>query len=528
MGKSKKNNRIEEDNIIQINRKKCVGCTACAFTCAQETKISVLQKTEIGKKTVEPKQGTFGNTGCIYCGQCTHACPTGAMSVRNDIELVKGALNSGKYLVLISSPSVKATLGEEFNLPIGTYVGGKIAPSAKKLGFQNVFDTEFGADITAVEEATELIKRIANKERLPMFTSFCPGWIRYAELFYPELIENISTTKSPQQIMGASIKTYFADNYNILPANIFTVSVSSCAAKKYEAEREEMGRDHYKDIDVVLTAHEYSELLKENGIDITAIPDEKPSLFMDEYTGAGAIFGISGGAMKAIIRNAASYLSSDIFELENVEFNNVSGYEYIKEASINLGKIRYKVAIINGLRESDKFLSCDKWKEYLLIEVAACDEACMNGDGEFRIEKKSNVRENLCISCGTCIDNCPVNARWFNENGRAQINQDKCLGCKLCVNICRAGAINIKYYDKLTNDYLQKDYRRIRANVLVDIDKKSGRRISDENKKIQSMYESYFGEPGSMKAIKFLHTEYLDRSNKNIDNNEPIKKRKKH
>src|SRR5471030_135206 len=208
MGKSKKITRAQEDNIIQINKKKCIGCTACAFTCAQETKISVLKDMDEGKSSVEPKQGKFGSTGCIYCGQCTLNCPTTAINVRNDIYLVKEALKSGKYLVATASSSVKATLGEEFNLPIGTNVGGKIAPSAKKLGFQNVFDTDFGADMTIMEESMELIKKIANKENLPMFTSSCSAWLHYAEIFHPEILKNISTSKSPQQMIGASIKTY--------------------------------------------------------------------------------------------------------------------------------------------------------------------------------------------------------------------------------------------------------------------------------------------------------------------------------
>ena len=331
MSKSKKN-RVQEDNIIQINKKKCIGCTACAFTCAKETKISVLKAVDNGRRTVDPKQVTFGASGCIYCGQCTLACPTTAINVRNDVDLVKEAINSGKYAILTAAPAVKATLGEEFNLPIGTNVGGKIAPSAKKIGFQNVFDTDFGADMTVVEEGTELIKRIANKENLPMFTSCCPAWVRYAELFHPEILKNISTSKSPQQMMGASIKTYFADTYNVLPTNIVTVSIKPCTAKKYEAQRDEMGRNGYKDIDVVLTIREYAQLLKEKGIDITAIPDESPDPFMGEYTGAAVIFGASGGVMQATLRTVTNYLKGDVSEVNNIKFNKIDGYEDIKEA----------------------------------------------------------------------------------------------------------------------------------------------------------------------------------------------------
>lgn len=526
MGKSKKVNRSEEDNIIQINKKKCIGCTACAITCAQETKTSILKEVNNGRKTVDPKEGEFGVSGCIYCSQCTFACPTAAIDVRNDVDLVKEALNSGKYLVLTAGPAVKATLGEEFNLPIGTYVGGKISPSAKKLGFQKVFDTDFGGDMAVIENGTELIKRIASKENLPMFTSSCPAWVRYAELFHPKVLKNISTTKSPQQIMGTSIKTYFADMYNILPTNIITVAIKPCAAKKYEAEREEMGRKGYKDIDVVLTVKEYAGLLKEKAIDITAIPDEKADSFMGEYTGAAVIGGMSGGIMQATLRIITNYLNNNILEANNMTFNKVEGYEYIKEAPITLGGQKYKVAIVDGLKEINKFLNSGRWNEYLFIEVMACKGGCINGGGTPKIEKKSDIDENQCIACGTCIDNCPVKAIQYNQKGRAEIQKDKCVGCRLCNNICRAKAIKTEYYNKVTNTLLNEDYIKSRADILKSIDIKSSKRVSDENESIQSMYKSYMGEPDGIKANNLLHTSYLDKSIKNQNN--PDKKRKKH
>ena len=525
MSKSKKN-RVQEDNIIQINKKKCIGCTACAFTCAKETKISVLKAVDNGKRTVDPKQVTFGASGCIYCGQCTLACPTTAINVRNDLALVKEALNSGKYLILTAAPAVKATLGEEFNLPIGTYVGGKIAPAAKKIGFQNVFDTDFGADMTVVEEGTELIKRIANKENLPMFTSCCPAWVRYVELFHPEILKNISTSKSPQQMMGASIKTYFADTYNVLPTNIVTVSVKPCTAKKYESQREEMGRDGYKDIDIVLTIREYAQLLKEKGIDITAIPDEKTDQFMGEYTGAAVIFGASGGVMQATLRTVTNYLKGDVSKVKNIIFDKIDGYEDIKEADVNLGGQNYKVAIVNGLNEIEKFLSSGKWKDYLFIEVMACPGGCINGGGTPRIEKKSQINGELCIACGTCIENCPVGAIEYNVQGRAEVQMEKCVGCQLCSNICRAMAIRMQYYDKATDKPLEESYIILRTDVLKNIDKGSTIRISDENENLQNMYKNYMGEPDGEKANTLLHTNYLDRSSEL--QNKSSTKRKKH
>ena len=525
MSKLKKS-RVQEDNIIQINKKKCIGCTACAFTCAKETKISVLKAVDNGRRTVDPKQVTFGASGCIYCGQCTTACPTTAINVRNDVALVKEAINSGKYVILTAAPAVKATLGEEFNLPIGTNVGGKIAPSAKKIGFQNVFDTDFGADMTVVEEGTELIKRIVSKENLPMFTSCCPAWIRYAELFHPEILKNISTSKSPQQMMGASIKTYFADTYNVLPTNIVTVSVKPCTAKKYEAQRDEMGRNGYKDIDIVLTIREYSQLLKEKGIDITAIPDESPDSFMGEYTGAAVIFGASGGVMQATLRTVTNYLKGDVSEVKNIQFNKIDGYEDIKEATVTLGGQQYKVAIVNALKEIEKFLSSGKWKEYLFIEVMACPGGCINGGGTPRIEKKSQINENLCIACGTCIENCPVGAIEYNAQGRAEVQKEKCVGCMLCSNICRAMAIKMQYYDKATDKPLEESYIKLRTDVLKNIDKGSTIRISDENENLQNMYKNYMGESDGEKANTLLHTNYLDRSSE-LQNNSSTK-RKKH
>ncbi|AVK51404.1 ferredoxin [Clostridium sp. MF28] len=526
MGKSKKANRIEEDNIIQINKKKCIGCTACAFTCAQETKMAILKEVDSGRKTVDTKSGGFGASGCLYCGQCTLACPTEAIDVRNDVDLVKEALSSGKYLVLTASPAVKATLGEEFNLPIGTYVGGKIAPSAKKLGFQKVFNTEFGNDMTVVEESSEFIKRIANKEKLPMFTSFCPSFIRYAEIYHPEILDNISTAKSPQQMMGAGIKTYFADVYNILPTNIVVVSVQPCSAKKYEADKEDMGRDGYKDIDIVLTVKEYANLLKEKGIDITAIPDEKPDDFMGEYTGAAALFGMSQGAMQAIFRTVMSYLKNDISEAENMILKPVEGYKGIEEVSVILGNKNCKVAVVNGLKEIEKFLVSNKWKEYYFIEVVACNGGCINGGGTPRISAKSQINENLCISCGTCIQNCPVNAIQYNVRGRAEVKEEECVGCKLCNNVCRAKAVQVKCYNKSSNELLGKDYKILRADILRNIDKKSIKRVSDENENLENMYKSYIGDPNSTRAESLFHTSYIDKSNEFRNNN--TKKRQRH
>lgn len=512
MGKSRKLSRIQSDNIIQINKKKCIGCTGCAIACTEKTSISVLKAIDEGRRTVMPKQGTFANTGCIYCGQCTLICPTTAINVINDINLVKEALTSGKYLVLIAAPSAKATLGEEFNLPVGTNVEGKIAASARKLGIQKVFETDFGADMTILEESTELIKRISTKQKLPMFTSCCPAWVRYAELFHPKILNNLSTAKSPQQMMGAAIKNYFADTFKVLPKNIFTISIKPCTAKKYEAEKPNMRRDDYKDIDVVLTIREYAELLKEKGIDIKAIPSEKADSFMGDYTGGAVIFGVSGGVMESTLRTITYYLKDDSSKVYDIKFTPVDGYASVKEAQITINNEPMKVAVISGLYEMDKFLSSDKWREYIFIEVMACSGGCVNGGGTPRIEKKSQANENKCIACGTCIENCPVGAIAYNINGRAETNKNKCVGCTLCSKLCRTNAIDIEYYDKATGKVLNTSYINLRRDVLRQIDKDSPARISAENHELQDMYKNYMGDPGDKKAESLLHTSYEDKS----------------
>jgi iron-only hydrogenase group A len=524
MGKSKKINH-EDDNILQINKKKCIGCTACAFTCVQETKTCVLKKHYDGKNIIAPKDGTLKASGCIYCGQCALACPVAAIEIRNDTDLVKAALKSGKYLVLTASSAVKATLGEAFNLPIGSYVGGKIAPSAKKIGFQNVFDTNFGNDMVAIEDGMQLVKRIASNEKLPMFTSFCPAFIRYIELYHPKMLSNISSSKSPQQMMGVGIKTYFAETYNILPTNIFTVSIEPCSAKKYEAQREEMGRNGYKDIDVVLTVNEYADFLKENGVNITAIADEKTNSFMGEYTDAAEKFSINGGAISGILATAANYLKSNVSEIENMKFKEINGYSEIMEAIVPLGDKSYKVAAINGLKDIQKFIVSGKWKEYLLVEVMGCRGGCLNGGGTPRVERKSQTDEKLCIQCGTCIENCPVKARTFNANGEIVINKELCVGCKLCNNICRSKGTIIKYHDKFTKELIE-DYVALREKSLKNIHKESRNKLPIENVNLENMYENYIGDPDGEKANNLLHINYDDRSSE-LKNNS-IQKKKKH
>lgn len=516
MGKTKRYRRQGKDDVIEIKRKRCIGCTGCAITCTKRTRISVIKAVDEGKKTVVPKKLTFKNTGCIYCGQCTLTCPTGAIDGRNDIEKVKEALSLGKYIVGTTAPSVKATLGEEFKMPIGTDVEGLIISSAKRLGFKKIFFTDFAADMTVVEEGTEFIKRLALKEKLPLFTSCCPAWVRWVELYHPEILEYLSTAKSPQQMMGAAIKTYFAEKMNLSPKDIFTVSIKPCTAKKYEADRDNMGREGYKDIDAVLTTREYAKLLKEKGIDITTLTKEKPDILMGDSTGAAVIFGNSSGVMEAVLRSVAYYLKESQDTVNNVKFRKIDGYTRIKESSIVLSGQEIKLAVVSGIEEMDKFINSEKWKEYTFIEVMACPGGCINGGGAPKIEKKSKVDEKLCIACGTCIDNCPVGALEFNAKGYAETTKNMCVGCTLCSNLCRSGAIYMELYDKATGERLKEDYIDIRSRVLIKLDKDDNIRISAENPELQKMYVDYMGDPEGEKAKSLLHTYYEDRSSELI------------
>lgn len=508
---SKKRKRLSRltGEIIEIKGRKCIGCSACGITCAKVTKIAVLKLSEGSRKVAQPKKGTFSSTGCIYCGQCTLMCPTGAIDAQNNIDKVKTALAENKYTVATFAPATKVTLGEEFLLPIGTNVAGLVVTSARKLGFKKVFETDFGADMTVVEESKELQDRIEKKGVLPMFTSCCPAWIRWVDLFNRSIIPNLSTCKSPQQMMGATIKTYFAEINNINPKDIFVVSVKPCTAKKFEATLEGMGRDGYKDIDVVLTVREYAELLKQNGIDLVTLESQNPDKVMGEYTGGAIIFGASSGVMSAAIRNFAYNLGvKDIPLVDYSSFKNLEGFNGVRYGVFHVGDIKLNVAVVSGTANVKAFLESDRWKEFHFIEVMACPGGCINGGGTPKIEKKSNINENLCITCGTCIENCPVGAIDSGVGGYAKLNIEKCVGCTLCSNICRSNAINMNLYDKNTKELLKESYINIRTKGLSAIDKNLKFRVSAENVELQNMYKNYIGEVGGVKAEDLLHRSY--------------------
>ncbi|MGL4773927.1 MAG: [FeFe] hydrogenase, group A [Clostridium sp.] len=509
MGKRKRKDIRLPSEIIGINKRMCIACTACAITCTKVTNISVLKLSQPDEKVVKPKKNTFNESGCINCGQCTLMCPTSAINSRKDIGMVEEAKSNNKFMVAMFAPAIKGTLGEEFNNKIGTDVSKKLSTSARLLGFSKVFETDFGADLTIMEESFELYNKIKNNEKLPMFTSCCPAWITWAEKFKRELLPMISKTKSPQQMMGAIIKTYFAQKNNLKPEDIFLCSIKPCTAKKFEAEREGMGRNGYKDVDCVLTVREYGELLKMKGINLNDIPEEESDNLLGEYSGAGVIFGGSGGVLRAALRTLAYYFGEkNLDPAINIDLVKSIRFPGVLEVSYTVNNMVFLGAAVSGISNLVNFLNSDEWKKYHFIEVMACPGGCINGGGTPKILKKGKIKEEFCISCGTCIENCPVRAIEWNNNGFAEVISPKCVGCTLCSNLCRSNAAFMELYDKSTGKVLAEDYKDLRRGVLNNIDKGSKIRLSHENSEILELYKTFLGEVFGEKSKSLLYIEY--------------------
>jgi NADP-reducing hydrogenase subunit HndD len=322
---------------------------------------------------------SLNEVNCINCGQCVQACPVGALTVVDDTNRVWDALaNPDLHVVVQTAPAVRAALGECFGLPIGTRVTGKMAAALRRLGFAKVFDTDFAADLTIMEEGTELLGRIKNGGTLPLITSCSPGWIKYMEHNYSDFIDNISTCKSPQQMMGAVLKSYYAELNGIDPEKVFVVSVMPCSAKKYECGREEMAND----VDVVITTRELGKMIKQAGLDFANLPDEDFDPIFGDSTGAAVIFGVTGGVMEAALRTVYEVVTNKT--LEDVNFTAVRGLEGIKEASVDLDGLEVKVAIAHGTKNAQKLLDAIRngEKEYHFIEIMGCPGGCINGGGQ--------------------------------------------------------------------------------------------------------------------------------------------------
>lgn len=447
---------------------KCILCGRCVSTCRDVQGIGILDFTKRGFKTeVAPAfDYSMKDVPCVYCGQCIQACPVAALRERSYIDDVWDAIDDPeKFVVVQTAPAVRASLGEEFGYPVGTDVTGKMVAALKRLGFDKVFDTNFSADLTILEEGTELLSRVTNGGKLPMITSCSPGWIRYCELNYPEFLDNLSTCKSPQQMFGAIVKSYYAEKEGIDPSKIVSVSVMPCTSKKTEANRPEMEVDGYRDVDYSLTTRELGDMIKRARISFTKLPDEHTDSILGDYTGAGAIFGATGGVMEAALRTVADILTGK--DLESIEYQAVRGIEGVKEASVVLpiGGVdtEVKVAVAHGTANAAKVLESVKAgeKDYHFIEVMACPGGCVHGGGQSHVSAKARLDVNPKVS---------------------------------------------------------------RANALYELDRSLPKRKSHKNPEVMKLYEDYLKEPNGHLSHKLLHTHYTKRDSYEIEQEEEFAK----
>lgn len=376
----------ESSPSIRRDNNKCILCRRCVTVCDAIQSVSALSLQGRGFETqVMPAfEKGLGDVACTNCGQCSLVCPVGAITEKDDTQGVWDALSDPtKFVIIQDAPAVRAALGEEFGYPPGTLVTGKMLSAAKMLGFDRVFDTNFAADLTIIEEGSELLKRVKEGGKLPLITSCSPGWIKFIEHFYPELLPHLSTCKSPHQMLGALCKTYFAEKAGINPKDIVVVSVMPCTAKKFECTRPEMTDSGYKDVDYVLTTREFAKMIKEAGIDFQSLEDGVYDDPMGEYTGAATIFGATGGVMEAALRTAYELATGKT--LENIDFVQVRGLDGIKEAIIPVEGIgNVKVAVAHGLGNARKLMEKIKKGEadYHFIEIMACPGGCVGGGGQ--------------------------------------------------------------------------------------------------------------------------------------------------
>jgi iron-only hydrogenase group A len=396
---------------------KCILCGRCVRTCNEIQKIGAIDFTNRGFSSIvtTPYNKGLNVSDCILCGQCILVCPTAALREKSSLKEVAYALNhKKKFTIAQIAPAVRASFGEEYNLPLGTNVTGQLITGLRRLGFDKVFDTNFAADLTIMEEGTELIKRIHNNKKLPMFTSCCPGWVKYIEQNRPDLLEHVSTCKSPHEMLGAVTKSYYAKKMGIDPGDIFVVSIMPCTVKKFESERPELAVEHLQDVDAVLTTRELVRFFKMAGIDFNDLPEDKFDNPLGESTGAAAIFGTSGGVMEAALRTAYYKISGN--HLDKLEFDDIRGMDGIKETTVNVDGLELNIAVVNGIGNVGSVLEDiqNGKSKYHFIEVMACPGGCINGGGQ-PIHSKPEKVANRVKALYEIDSSSPVRRSYENE-----------------------------------------------------------------------------------------------------------------
>ena len=438
-------------SIVRDNN-KCVLCRRCINVCKNIQTVGAIDTMERGFKTHIgcAFNMPLSESACVNCGQCIAVCPVGALREKDNTEKVFDAIaDKDKYVIVQTAPAVRAAIGEEFGYEIGTPTTGKMAAALRRLGFDKVFDTDTGADLTIMEEGTELLDRIQNGGKLPLITSCSPGWIKFCEHNFPDFLDNLSSCKSPHQMFGAVLKSYYAQKNNIDPEKIVVVSVMPCVAKKFESDREEMQAGGLRDVDIVISTRELAKMIKQSGIKYELLPDEKFDAPFEEATGAGVIFGATGGVMEAALRTVAEILEGK--SLDKIEYEEVRGTKGIKEATLNIAGKDIRIAVAHGLGNARKLLESIRSgeKQYEFIEIMACPGGCVTGGGQ---------------------------------------------------PICSA------------KTYMDIDVKKERARALYAEDEDSAIRKSHENPDIKLLYSEFFEKPGSHKSHELLHTHYKKRN----------------